>query len=109
MFLLGVEHQTAVSKFKLLANVRSLLLESNLTYRIQPSAILGFNVIVDPNTQKLTKYDFGVAVEPSNKLLVGLRHESSNDKKVELGKFFLHFFHNASAVQTIGSEFVLDW
>jgi hypothetical protein len=109
LFLLGVEHQTADSKFKLLANVRSLLLDAQLTYRVQPSAVVGFNLIVDPNTQVLTKYDFGVAFEPSNRLLVGLKHESTNNKKVELGKFFLHFFHNASLTQTIGSEFLLDW
>lgn len=57
----------------------------------------------------MTKYDFGVAFEPAANLLVGIKHESLNAKKLELGKFFLHFFHYASITQTVGSEFVLDW
>ena len=71
--------------------------------------MLGFNLTLDPNTQQLTKYDFGTAYEPASRLLVGLKHESTSAHKLELGKFFLYFLHNASVVQTVGSEFVLDW
>ena len=109
LFQGGVEHTQANSRFKLLANLRTLQLESQLTYRFQPSAILGFNLNVDPNTQVLTKYDFGVAFEPAANLLIGLKHESLNSKKLELGKFLIHFFHYASLTQTVGSEFILDW
>jgi hypothetical protein len=28
---------------------------------------------------------------------------------LQLGKFFLYFFHNASQFQTVGTEFSLDW
>lgn len=109
LFQGGVEHVQGDSRFKFLANLRTFNFESQLTYRFQPSAILGVNVNVDPNTQVLTKYDFGVAFEPAANLLVGLKHESLNAKKLELGKFLLHFFHYASLTQTVGSEFVLDW
>lgn len=109
VFQVGVEHLAAYSKFKLLANVRTLLLESQLTYRFQPSAVLGLNLVLDPNSQKLTKYDFGIAHEPSRNLLVGLKHESNSPNELRLGKFFLHFLHYSSLVQTVGSEFILDW
>ena len=109
LFQGGIEYTQTNSRFKLLANLRTFNLEAQLAYRFQPSAILGLNVVVDPNTQILTKYDFGVAFEPAANLLVGIRHESLNAKKLELGKFFLHFFHYASLTQTVGSEFVLDW
>lgn len=64
---------------------------------------------MDPNTQILTKYDFGVAFEPANTLLIGLKHESLNKKNLELGKFYLYFLNYATLTQTVGSEFILDW
>jgi len=109
VFLAGIEHQAALSRFKLLINVKSHILESQLTYKLSPRSIVGWNLVLDPHSQKVTKYDFGATFEPTDRLLVGVRHESNSDNKSGLGKFFVHFFHNASVVETIGSEFGLDW
>jgi len=89
--------------------LRNGVLENTFTYRFRPTAVLGWNLIVNPSAQNLTKYDFGVVCEPTNNLLVGIRHVSTSENKLEFGKFLLHFFHQASATQTIGSEFSLDW
>lgn len=89
--------------------MRTGILENTFTYRFHPTAVLGWNLIADPSDQKLTKYDFGVVYEPTNRLLVGIKHESASPNKLEFGKFLLYFFHQASFTQTVGSEFNLDW
>lgn len=75
---------------------------------MNPSAVAGYNLVFDPINSKLTKYDFGATFEPADRLLVGIKHESTNTQKIELGRSLLLFYHQASLVQTIGSEFTLD-
>lgn len=88
--------------------MRSLITEHQFTYYINPYTVAGWNLVFDPKNTKLTKYDFGATFEPADRLLVGIKHESTNSQKVELGRTLLLFFHQASAIQTIGSEFTLD-
>ena len=83
-------------------------MEHQLTYMINPSLVAGMNLVFDAKNSKVTKYDVGTTWEAANRLFVGLRHETSNKEKMALGKTFLLFFHQASAIQTIGSEFSLD-
>jgi hypothetical protein len=74
---------------------------------INPSAVAGLNLTFDAKNTKLTKFDVGTTIEPAERLYAGLRHEFSAENKLSLGKTFLLFYHQASAIQTIGSEFTL--
>lgn len=69
---------------------------------------MGANLIFDPKSSKLTKYDFGVNTELAVNSYFGVKHESDSKDTVRFGKFFFYFFHNASAYQTIGTEFSYD-
>jgi hypothetical protein len=57
----------------------------------------------------MNKYNFGIQWSPEAFATVGLKHESLNDKKLEIGKLKLFIHHIATPYQTIGSEFSLDW
>lgn len=94
---------------KCLTNLRNFLIEKNLTYLVKPSVLLGFNLVLDPRVFNFEQYDFGLTWEAANNCFVGLKHQSTSKEFLQLGKFFLLFHHNVSAVQTVGSEFVLDW
>jgi len=109
VFKAGLEYGCSCLKSKLLVNLRSFLTEHSLSYKARPDLVLGYNLILDPLTQNLDKYEAGLTWSPAENAFVGLRHESLNKKKVELGKilFFLH--HNVSPTRTVGSEFGLEW
>jgi hypothetical protein len=84
--------------------------EVTFTHRACAKWLVGANLILDAKTQKATAYNFGVVYEPAEKLLVGFKHESAKDlPKYSPGKYFFYFYHQASAVNTVGTEFVLDW
>ena len=108
-FKVGLDLSNEKTKLKFLTNVRSLVSEGSFTYLARSNFILGANYIFDLKTQNLSKYDFGVSWSPAADAFVGLKHESANKDKFELGKFFLFFHHNATLSQTVGTEFVLDW
>lgn len=57
----------------------------------------------------MEKYDLGFSWEPVLGCFVGLKHESLNKQKLQLGKFLLYFHQNATLAQTVGTEFALDW
>jgi len=59
--------------------------------------MVGTNLIVEPLTQKMTKYDVGLIWEPADKCYIGLKHESTDKEIVSLGKFLFFFYHNATA------------
>jgi hypothetical protein len=40
---------------------------------------------------------------------VGLKHDSTSKDKIQVGKLHLHFHHAATASQTLGTEFVLEY
>lgn len=96
-------------RMKILANLRSLVLEKNFTYLARSNLMLGWNLVLGSRFSNLEKYDFGFTWEPSLGCFVGLKHESTNKDTLQLGKFFLMFHHNATAAQTVGTEFALDW
>lgn len=71
--------------------------------------MLGYNLILDPVTQNLEKYDFGLAWSPAENVFVGVRHESLTKEKLELGKVLFLLHHNVSTSRSIGSEFALNY
>ena len=105
----GIEFTNAYSKLKFLTNIRTFLVENHFTYLASPSLALGYNIVLDPKTSNIDKYDFGTTWEPASNCFVGLKHESLNKEHLELGKFFLYFHHNVSLVNTVGTEFALNW
>jgi hypothetical protein len=71
---------------------------------------MGTELNLDSKTQKLTKYNAGLLWEPALTTYVGLKHESEKDiEQMQVGKCWLYFYHLASAANTVGSEFSLDW
>lgn len=105
----GLEYANSNLKFKLYANLRSFVVEHNLTYLVRPNFSVGYNVLLDPTVQNFDKYDFGFTWEPATGAFVGVKHESTVKDKFEFGKFLFYFHHFASQAQTIGTEFSLDW
>ena len=89
--------------------MRTFSTEGNLTYLVRDNFAVGVEDVFDLKTTTLKKYNFGFNWVPSAGAQVGLKHESTNEKAIEFGKFFLLFSHAASASQTVGTEFTLDW
>lgn len=96
-------------KAKLLTNLRTFVSEHQLTYLASPKVLVGYNLVLDPLAKNLDKYDWGLTWQPAAGAFVGLKHESTSKDTLQLGKFFLYFHHYASAAQTVGTEFSLDW
>jgi hypothetical protein len=57
----------------------------------------------------MPKYNVGMVYEPAEKNYIGIKHESLDKDQITAGKFFFYFFHAASARNTVGSEFTLNW
>lgn len=106
---LGLDFANDKAKAKLLLNVRSLVGEFTLGYLLKSNLALGTNVVLDTKKQNLEKYDWGINWSPAAGALVGLKHESTNSKAVELGKFFLFVNHATLNSQVVGTEFALNW
>ena len=105
----GIDFSNAQAKAKVLANLRTLVLEANFTYLAMSNLTVGSNLVLGSRFTNLEKYDFGFTWEPATGCFVGLRHDSTTKEKLQLGKFFLFFHHVASAANTVGTEFSLDW
>jgi len=110
----GVEYNSLKLRVKELINLRTFKQEGSLTYLASDNFAIGVNEVFDLKTTNLENFDFGFNWVPSAGAQVGLRHESpkkkeNKDKLLEFGKFFLLFSHAASANQTVGTEFSLDW
>ena len=77
-FKAGVEYVDKNVRAKLLMNLKSALLDSNVTYLARPDLILGGNLVFNPKTITLDKYDFGFSWSAGTNQLLGLKHESIN-------------------------------
>jgi len=106
---LGIDFNNAQTKFKWIFNVSNLNSETTATHKICSRWLLGANFTVDAAKKQFVAYNFGTVWEPADNALVGVKHESTNKDKVEIGKIFLYFFHKASAFNSVGSEFMIDW
>jgi hypothetical protein len=95
-FKVGLDYGDTSLRAKLLTNLRSVITEADISYLVQSDLILGANLIIDPQIQSVTKYDFGISWTPALNQLVGLKHESLNKNNFELGKFVLMFHHYAT-------------
>lgn len=89
--------------------MRTLLGEVTVSHLARKNFALGGNFLVNVEKQNLEKYDFGLSWSPAANAFLGLKHESANKSKLELGKFFLYVHHAASSAQTVGTEFTLNW
>lgn len=94
---------------KSLTNIADKSTELTWTYLACKSFLLGGNVIFNPSTSNFSKYDLGLAFSPTDNAVLAVKHESTNKDQLALGKFLFLFYHNASAANTLGSEFTLDW
>jgi hypothetical protein len=106
---LGLDFANNKVKAKWQINPRNYLSEVTLAYRQNPRWLFGSNFTFDAKKSTFPTYHAGVVFEPSDNALVGLKHESLNKDKHELGKFFLFYFHKASLANTVGSEFSFDY
>ena len=93
---LGFDFQNSQAKAKALLNLRNYLFEANFTYLARNNLTVGANLIVGSRFTNLEKYDFGFSWEAAPNYFVGLKHESLNKEKLQLGRFFLLFHHNAT-------------
>ena len=92
-----------------MVGLRDMIADFQVTYLHCPKLVLGTNLMFDLQGQTMIKYDLAANVSPSDKSNVGFKHESTNKAAIELGKFWFYFFHAASASQTLGTEFSLNW
>ena len=105
----GFEYISANARAKLLLNLRTLLGDFTFSYLAKSSTALGGNFVFNPKTSALEKYDFGFNWSPAAGAVLGLKHESTNAKAVELGKFFVYVNHAANANQTVGTQFAFNY
>jgi hypothetical protein len=87
----GIDFSNSQAKAKLLANLRTFDVEANLTYLARSNLSVGTNLILGHRFTNLEKYDFGFTWEPTTGCFLGLKHDSTNKEKIQLGKFFLYF------------------
>jgi len=64
-FKIGFDYGNTSLRAKMLTNLRSAITEADISYLLQSDTILGANLIVDPQMQSVTKYDFGVSWSPA--------------------------------------------
>ncbi len=105
----GFDFSNNKTKFKWQVNPRNYLSEFTFAYRHSARWLVGSNLTFDAKKNKFPTYHAGVVFEPSDNALIGVKHESVNKDKVELGKFFLYYFHRASLANSVGSEFSFDY
>lgn len=103
----GFEFNIDKVKTKFYANFNQADLQA--TYQCCPAWLLGANLIFNIQNKKVEGYNFGVSHAPKDNFHIGVKHESTAKDKFDLGKFFFYFYHAASATQTIGTEFSLNW
>jgi hypothetical protein len=64
-FNIGFDYGDSSLRAKILTNLRSAITETDISYLLQSDIILGANIIVDPQMQSVTNYDFGVSWTPA--------------------------------------------
>ena len=105
----GVEYAERSVRGKVLMNLKSFSVDSQVTYLGRDDLIVGGNLVFNPHTAMLDKYDCGFSWSAGSNQLLGLKHESLNKQKLQIGKLLLFVHHYASLNQTLGTEFALDW
>lgn len=80
-----------------------------MTHLASKNVVVGGDLLLNVQRQNLDKYNFGLSWSPAANAFVGLKHESANKDKLQFGKFLLYIHHTASAAQTVGTEFTLNW
>jgi len=115
----GIDYSNDKWKVKGLWSVQSHNSELTLTHKCCSRWLFGSNLLFNWEKKRFTGYHGGIVWEPSDKCLVGLKHESSKKEKdtdvgkgdevYQWGKFGLFFFHAPSAINTVGSEFTYNW
>jgi hypothetical protein len=105
---MGVEYNSDKLKLKTLMN-RDLLFDTTWSYLACSHFALGGQFNINLNTTNLSKYDFGLNWALSQSASLGVKHESTNQKALEFGRFSLFVNHAANANQTVGTEFGLNW
>lgn len=108
-FKVGLEYNTSNVKAKFLTNVRSLLGEGSFTYLHANKWLVGSNLNLNLQTQKITKNEIGLNWSPAKGAIFGLLHQAPSDKPLEIGKFWVYFNHAATSSQVVGTEFAYDW
>jgi hypothetical protein len=74
----GFDLSNDSTKLKFYVNLQNFLIEDSFTYLISPRHVVGANLVFDPKTSKLTKYDFGVNNEIAPGSNFGIKHESTS-------------------------------
>ena len=64
-FNIGFDYGDKSLRAKILTNLRSAITETDISYLLQSDIILGANLVVDPQMQSVTKYEFGVSWTPA--------------------------------------------
>ena len=105
----GIDYSSESLKLKLLTNLSTFLQEATFSYLVKTNVLIGMNLVLNPTSRNLEKYDFGISWSPAAGAFVGLKHESISKDTLQFGKFLMYFMHNATASQTVGTEFALDW
>ena len=108
-FKVGFEYTSSKFRAKTLTNIRTLLGETSWTYLARSNFAIGGQFNLNLSNSNLDKYDFGFSWNPASSAFVGLKHESTNKKTIEFGRFLLNVNHAANSSQTVGTEFALDW
>ncbi len=72
----GIEYTNASTKLRVLANLRTFLVEHNLTHLARSDLLVGYNFVLDSRVQNLEKYDFGLTWEAAQGAMIGVKHES---------------------------------
>lgn len=107
---LGLNFENDVVKYKQLTNVHTFLTDATLSYKNSSKWAFGADTTLDLKHQSVPKYNFGFTWSPAENAVVQLRHDSLEDvEDLRIGKLYFIFFHKASATQTFGSEFLLNW
>lgn len=80
-----------------------------MTFQARSNLVFGYNLALDSRSSNLTEYEAGLSWEATPNVLLGLKHESTSKDTIQLGKVLLHLHHAATASQSLGAEFVLDY
>ena len=105
----GFEYITDKVRAKLLVNARTQLADLTWSYALCSHYHFGGQLNLDPKTTNLEKYDLGFNWVLGSGANLGIKHESTDKKALNWGRFLLYVNHAASATQTVGSEFALNW
>lgn len=93
----------------MLVDARSGRTEHSLAAKVHNDLLVGYNFTYDFAGGNLERYDAGLSWTPVPKVTVGLKHESVDKLNVSLGKELFYLHHVASSVNTVGTEFSINW